>query len=113
MIIMKPEVTKIEDVKIAISDYNSRFFSKGDLKIANITLKDGTADRQVLLIRSFDNKIKAMEYYNQAKNKKSDFISARFPFDIYAISNSNYRELLRLKTADLYDLWFTKYYRNM
>lgn len=113
MIILKPEITKIEEVKIAISDYNSKFFSKGELKIANITLKDGTADRQVLLIRSFDNKIKAMEYYNQAKNKKSDFISARFPFDIYAISNSNYRELLRLKTTDLYDVWFTKYYRNL
>ena len=113
MIIMKPEVTRVEDVKIAVSDYNNKFFNKSDLKIANITLKDGSADRQVLLVRSFDNKIKAMEYYNQARNKKSDFISARFPFDIYAISNSNYRELLRLKSPSLYDVWFTKYYRNM
>ena len=113
MIILKPEITKIEDVKIQLSDYNTKFFNKSDLKIANITLKDATSDRQVLLIRSFDNKIKAMEYYNQARNKKGDFISARFPYDIYAISNANYRELLRLKTTDLYDVWFTKYYRNL
>lgn len=112
MILLKPEVNKIDEVKAQIADYNTRFFNKGDLKIANITLKDGTTERQVLLIRSFDNKIKAMEYYNQARNKKGDFISARFPYDIYAISNANYRELLRLKSADMYDVWFTRYYRN-
>ncbi|MCO6461818.1 MAG: tetratricopeptide repeat protein [Saprospiraceae bacterium] len=111
MILFKPEVKKIEEAKTQLADYNTRFFNKSDLRTANITLRDGTTDRQVLLIRSFDNKLKAMEYYNQAKNKKGDFISARFPFDIYAISNANYRELIRLKSATLYDAWFNKYYK--
>lgn len=111
MVLFKPEVTKIEEAKALLADYNSRFFASSDLKAANITLRDGNIDRQVLLIRSFDNKMKAMEYFNQAINKKGDFISARFPFDLYAISNSNYRELIRLKSATLYDAWFNKYYR--
>ena len=111
MVLFKPDVTKIEEAKSLLADYNSRFFASSDLKAANITLRDGNIDRQVLLIRSFDNKMKAMEYFNQAINKKGDFISARFPFDLYAISNSNYRELIRLKSATLYDAWFNKYYR--
>jgi hypothetical protein len=56
MVLFKPEVTKIEEAKALLADYNSRFFASSDLKAANITLRDGNIDRQVLLIRSFDNK---------------------------------------------------------
>ncbi|HMY85175.1 MAG: tetratricopeptide repeat protein [Saprospiraceae bacterium] len=112
LIIFKPEITGTEEVRAQVTDYNTRYFSSANLKIATITLKDGNQDRQVLLVRTLDNKIKAMEYYNQALNKKGDFISARFPYDMYAISNANYRELLRLRSAELYDIWFEKYYRN-
>ncbi len=112
LILFKPEVTTTDEAKAQVSDYNTRFFNNANLKIATITLKDGNQDRQVLLVRTMDNKVKAMEYFNQAKNKKGDFISARFPYDMYAISNTNYRELLRLRSAALYDVWFNKYYKN-
>ena len=112
LIVLKPEISKIEEVKNSISDYNEKNFKLANLKIANIVLMD-KQERQTIIVRSFDGKIKAMEYYNQARNKKSEFISARYPYDIFCISNSNYRELLKSKSIELYNAWFTKYYRNL
>ena len=112
LVVLKPEISAVEDVKSAVANYNDTHFKQQNLKIANITLMD-QKDRQTVIIRSFDGKIKAMEYYNQARNRKSDFISARYPHDIFVISNENYRELLRTKNVEQYNVWFTKYYRNL
>lgn len=113
MVILKAGQSNISDVKVELSEFNNKNFLNAGLKIANISIKDSDGDRQVLLIRSFDGKIKSMEYYNQARNKKGEFVSAKFPHDLYVISNANYREFLRSKNIEMYEVWFTKYYRNM
>lgn len=111
LIVLNPEITAVDDVKNAVASYNDKYFKQANLKIANITLRD-KSERQTIIVRSFDGKIKSMEYYNQARNRKSEFISAKYPYDIFCISNDNYRELLRTKDVELYNAWFTKYYRN-
>lgn len=112
LIVLKPGIDKIEEVKSSISDYNEKYFKNNKLRLANITLM-GTKDRQTIIIRSFDSKQTAMEYFNQTMNRRSEFLSDKFPNDMFCISNNNYKELLRSKDVDLYNIWFTKYYRKM
>ncbi len=112
LVVLKPGIDKIEVIKAAITDYNEKYFKSDKLRLANITLM-GAKDRQTIIIRSFDSKAKAMDYYNQTMSRASEFLAPAYPYDLFCIANNNYKELLRTKDVDLYLLWFTKYYRNM
>ena len=99
---------KISDLKNALSDFNTKNFSTGKLAISNIYL-DNT--RQIVTITNFENKTKAMLYYNSLKNNK-DVFSKLKPSDCmqFIISVDNYPIMYKNKDIDNYYLFFTENY---
>jgi hypothetical protein len=65
------------------------------------------------VIRKFDNKDQAMRYYNEIKDKK-DFLGETakktYTKEFFAVTQENYRRILKNKTLDGYRDFFTQNY---
>jgi tetratricopeptide (TPR) repeat protein len=108
MIVTLSKSVKISDLKNLISDYNTKNFSRDNLTISNIYLND---NQQIVTIANFQDKEKAMLYYNDIKNNK-DIFSKLKPSDCiqFVISADNYTKMYKNKDEDNYYLFFTKNY---
>ena len=66
---------------------------------------------QIILVRSFENKEKAMKYYNGVeKNKKEYVTKAKTDFNIFVSTQKNYREVIKQRSANNYRVFFDKHY---
>ncbi len=100
----------LQDVKIKISDYNKKYHQLEKLRISDLPLnrEEGT---QLVLIRKFRNKAKAMKYFEGTKKNAADFLdSNKVGFDIFATTQKNYREIAKKKGVLEYRAFFEKNY---
>ena len=65
----------------------------------------------MVTIRRFQNKTKAMAYYNEVIKDQESFISSEIgAYAIYPITQGNYRKMIIEKNDKRYDAFFQKYY---
>lgn len=100
----------LSDLQVPISDFNQKYFQNEDLKISNIFL-DQAGTIPILMIRKFDNASQALRYYKSVKANQSQFISPQVIYDVYAISQSNYRKLYASKATEAYKEFFQTNYK--
>ena len=92
--------------KIKVSDYNRTYHSLDKLRISNVYLGQSN-DVPVLVLRRFKDKAAAMAYYNGVQKNAADFINAgEVDFQMFPITQSNYREVLRNRSVDGYGAFF-------
>lgn len=103
--------TKLEDQKARVSDYNRAYHKLDKLRISNIYLGP-TADSRlpIIVIRRFKNRAAAMKYYDGVQKNKADFIDRNMDYDIFAITQGNYRQVLKSKSLAGYKSFFEKNY---
>ncbi len=103
---------RLDDVKAAVSDYNSEHHKAEQLRISNIFLGTDT-NTPIVVIRKFDTKEQAMRYYNEVKNQK-DFLGETakktYNKELFAVTQENYRRILKNKTLDRYREFFEENY---
>ena len=65
------------------------------------------------MLRRFSDAEQAMEYYNQF-NKDADtiFDGSEYSYELYAVNQLNYREIITSKSANSYRVFFDKHYLN-
>ncbi|MBK9015125.1 MAG: tetratricopeptide repeat protein [Saprospiraceae bacterium] len=101
----------LNDAKIIVSDYNEKYHKPQKLRMNNIYLGEGESKKPVIAIRRYTDKKDAMEYYNTVQKNKKDFLDeSKYQYDVFPISQDNYRELLKSKTLDDYRAFFEKNY---
>ncbi len=101
----------INDSKNSVSDYIRKYNQLDKLSITNMFIGQDEQTRvPVLIIRRFDNREKAMKFYEQALSNPKEF-NAAGKFELLAISLNNYRELVRQQSVDGYREYFEKNYR--
>ncbi len=92
--------------KIKVSDYNRTYHSLDKLRISNVYLGQSN-DVPVLVLRRFKDKAAAMSYYDGVEKNAQDFINANeVDFQMFPITQSNYREVLRNRSVEGYDVFF-------
>jgi tetratricopeptide (TPR) repeat protein len=86
----------------SISDFNADYFGTSRLRSSNISLGAKAEDKvPIIVVRRFNNKEKAMEYIDTLdKNGKENM--AGIGFKAYAVSQSNYRTILKDKKMGAY-----------
>lgn len=103
---------RLDDVKIAVSDYNRENHRLDQLRISSIFLGTDT-NTPILVIRKFDNREQAMLYYNEVLNRK-EFLGEtdkkQYTKECFPITQENYRRILRNKTLDGYREFFLENY---
>ena len=111
VVLQNSEIVSVNDLKANISDYNTTFH-----KLENLSVRSFILDRQnktpAILIRKFKDKDKAMDYFTEVNARKSEFVPGLADFDMFAISQSNYRELIKIGSASSYMQFFDDNYSH-
>lgn len=110
IIIANIKEVKINDLKGHLNSFNNEFFRLQKFDISNFYID---SDVQMVTISKFDNKSKAMDYYNvlKADKKYMEYLQKTPNTKIYVISDTNYTIFFRQKDKrSLYDEFFKEYY---
>jgi len=101
-----------DNTKVEILNYNKKFHRFENLKISNIYLNKENQSR-IILIRSFDDMEKSMKYYEGVMKNKELFIkNPDIGYDIFAVTQKNYREVIKQKGILNYRAFFSQNYLN-
>ena len=112
VIIFSDSDSIMQDAKVSISEYNKEFHSLEYLQLGDSGVSQ-TEQTQEILIRSFDNRSKAMAYYTEVMKDKEKFLpSSIVDSYICAITQANHRKMLASRTHKEYQLWFENKYLN-
>ncbi|HEX5624885.1 MAG TPA: tetratricopeptide repeat protein [Saprospiraceae bacterium] len=111
VVVFDPPEKAVDKAKISISDYNQNYHKTDNLKMTSLEL-DVDKNEPLILIRKFDNKKAAMKYYDGIQKKPKEFITGYDNWEVYAITQNNYREVLRIKNLSEYKTFFKKFYLN-
>ncbi|WP_235297559.1 type IX secretion system periplasmic lipoprotein PorW/SprE [Portibacter marinus] len=98
--------------KIDISAFNQKNFKDDKLKISNIFLNKDEGS-QIILVRKFQNQDLAMDYYNEATKNSDEFIKQDFDYEIFAVTQKSYREIVKQKSTAAYKQFFEQQYLNI
>ena len=107
----------LQRIKVDISNYNKKYHKSSKLNISNIVLSPENKSN-VILIRSFENKQKAMDYYETVRKNEPEFINQvgdngePISFDLMSATTRNYRELIKQRSIKSYREFFNKHYEN-
>ena len=106
IVVFKGKVS-LNEAKIAISDYNKKYHSQDKLRMNNIYLGTGDNRHPIVAIRRFKDKADAMDYYDGVQKNSKDFLDKKtYDYQVLAVGQSNYRELLKSKNLEDYKTFF-------
>jgi tetratricopeptide (TPR) repeat protein len=110
LVVFNAEV-RLSDVTSEVSDYNRKYYQLEKYRYSQMFLGRTTQDGiPVLVIRRFKNKGEGMKYYDAIMNNRDEFIRSVTDFDIFLVSQNNYREILRSKSLAGYKDFFEQNY---
>lgn len=104
-LLLVPMATNINELKVAVSDFNSLYFSNSKLSITNLFLNDST---QMLVVKGegLADKSKAMTYYTAIKNDEAVLKKAVGKMMDFTISDNNYPVFFKDKNIEDYKTFF-------
>ena len=98
--------------KADVGKYHRKYFKNESMRVSNIYLGQSKEDRiPIIVIRRFKGKDKAMDYYNGAIKNEKDFLGINFKYQIYPITQNNYRQVLKERKLDGYPEFFEENYK--
>lgn len=103
--------TNLNEAKIKVSEFNAKYNKADRLRTTNVYLgKDNKTP--VLVVRRLKSGEVAKAYVENATQREQDFLNAgKYDYNIYAVSQSNYREVLKARTVEGYDDWYRENYK--
>ena len=109
IVVLKGTKIELSEAKIKVSNYNREFHKSEKLRISNIYLGADT-NTPILVIRRFKNKDKALSYYSGINSNKKKFLGKNDNYEVFAVTQHNYREILKAKSLDGYRTFFEENY---
>ncbi len=111
MLIVFNSDVRLSDITNEVSDYNRKYYQLEKYRYSQMFLGRTTQDGiPVLVIRRFQNKEDGMNYYDAINRNRDEFVKSVSNFDIYLVSQNNYREILRSKSLAGYKDFFEQNY---
>jgi len=109
VIVRSKKDSDLNAAKISISNYNRKYHKVDRIRISSTILnKDNNTD--VILLRKFSNKEAAMKYYNEVERNKKEFMEPKVSYELFAVTQQNYREVMKKKSTKEYEVFFNKNY---
>ena len=100
---------EVDDTKISISGFNRQFFKADRLQQSDISL-NRDLNSHLILIRKYSNEAKAMDYWKTIQKNETKFITTGVNFEVYPVTQNNYREIIKQKSINAYRAYFEKEY---
>ncbi len=102
------EIT-LAETKIALAEFHKKYFQLDNLKMASLVF-DPSKNHSLVLVRSFNTKEKAMTYYETALRNPNDFLPKNAIYEVYPITQKNYREVIKSRSLGNYKEFFEANY---
>ncbi len=99
----------LTETKIALAEFHKKYFQLDNLKMASLVF-DPAKNHSLVLVRSFNTKEKAMKYHETAIRNPKDFLPTNAEYEVYPITQKNYREVIKARTLDTYKDFFEANY---
>ncbi|MFT5763901.1 MAG: tetratricopeptide (TPR) repeat protein, partial [Saprospiraceae bacterium] len=109
IVVLKNNSINLTEAKAAVSDYHSEYHKLDKLRIANVYLGADTST-PILVIRRFKSKDLAMGYYNGVLQNGANFLPSNAEYEIYPVTQYNYRQVLKNKELESYKQFFQENY---
>jgi outer membrane protein assembly factor BamD (BamD/ComL family) len=103
------EEINTKDAKISVSNYNRKYHKLDRLKISSLVF-DPTTGQSLILVRSFKNSVEAMKYYENIHKHKTEFLPEAADFEVFPVSQFNYREIIKERSLESYRGFFEEQY---
>ncbi len=99
----------LNDAKVSVSDYHRKYHKLDKLRVSNIYLGSLQDKVPIIVIRRYKDMNKALDYYNGVKKNEADFLP-NFNYELYPVTQNNYRQILRSKSMEGYGEFFEMNY---
>ena len=107
-VLVPVETNNNELVKAKSSDFNKEYFNSHRLRITSNLLN---RQYQIVLVKSFSGKAKALDYYTVYTGNREMLIDVNSGgYNMFIISSSNYIELFKNKDIEGYTNFFNEHY---
>ncbi len=100
-----------QDVKVSISNYNRKYHSLDKLKISSLRF-DTQGNDVIVLVRSFKDGAAAVKYFEGTKKNPDEFVPAGTNFEVFPVTQHNYREIVSQKSIESYRPFFKEHYKE-
>ncbi|MDP4711849.1 MAG: tetratricopeptide repeat protein [Saprospiraceae bacterium] len=101
----------VNDVRVMVSDYNNKFHRNDNLSDTPLFLGSNPEERiPLIVLRRFKNKNDAMAYYYGVEKNKGEFTKEGTTFELFPVSQNNYRTVLKQKSVAAYREFFREEY---
>lgn len=112
LIIFDDKDIKLNEAKLSAAEFNNKYNKLDRIRITNVYLgKDN--NKPVLVLRRFKTGEEAMKYVRNAGERDKEFLStSKYNYTLLAVSQSNYREILKARSAEDYISWFRDNYEQ-
>ncbi|MEM6769358.1 MAG: hypothetical protein AAF597_02140, partial [Bacteroidota bacterium] len=112
LIIFDDKDVKLNEAKLSAAEFNTKYNKLDRIRITNVYLGKEN-NKPVLVMRRFKTGADAMKYVNNAKERSKEFLSeSKFTYTLIAVSQSNYREILKSRSAEEYIPWYRDNYEQ-
>ena len=98
LITMTKQAVDIPDVRAEVTKYIWKNHPADKLNISHILIGENRSVNAMFL-KEFRNKAHAMSFYKKMMDTKPDFMQMNLTKDYYAISKSNFDQMLRNRTG--------------
>lgn len=110
IVVFKASSKVLNDMRIDMSKFHKQYFNLDQLSTQSIPL-DQDNKVSLILVRSFDDKQKAMKYFDVIDAKDKEFIKKKgYSFEFFVINQNNYREVVKSKSINEYRIFFEDNY---
>ncbi|HMQ49264.1 MAG TPA: tetratricopeptide repeat protein [Saprospiraceae bacterium] len=112
LILFEDPNVDLNAAKIDVSDYNEKYHKNQRLRISNIFLGDDPKSRLPLLVlRRYKDQAEAMDYYQEIAKNAEQYIDDSMRYEVFPVTQDNYRQVLKEKSLTNYKLWFEANYK--
>ncbi len=100
----------LPEMRGEITKYIWKFHPQAKLKITQIKIDGDLENVPLIHVQSFPNKAKAMAFQNNLIKNRPDFLQMGMTVDYFAVSKSNYEQIVRNKSLAGYKPFFQRNY---
>ena len=98
----------LEEAKIVVSEFDSKYHRTDALNVSSMFFST-ESETPVVVVRKFRDKTVALKYTEGVAKNGQDFLKGTY--EVFAISQDNYREVIRQKTIEAYRKFYDANYK--
>ncbi len=108
VIIVLNKNADLEDAKVVVSEFDSKYHRTEALNVSSMFFST-ESETPVVVVRKFRDKALALKYTEGVAKNTQDFLKG--VYEVFAISQDNYREVIRQKSVESYRKFYEVNYK--